>query len=96
MRLPISISQIFHFGISQYGIQPIGMKKSIHTDEQALFVKRLRKARLDSGLTQAEAAEKLGASQSWISKIELGELRVDAISLNRIAKLYGKAVTYFL
>ncbi len=72
------------------------MKKSIHTDEQAMFVKRLRKARMEAGLTQVEAAAKLGASQSWISKIELGELRVDAISLNRIAKLYGKPVSYFL
>ena len=72
------------------------MKKSIHTNERAVFVKRLKKARLDSGLTQAEVAEKLGSSQSWVSKIELGELRVEAIWLNKLAKLYGKSVGYFL
>jgi transcriptional regulator with XRE-family HTH domain len=72
------------------------MKKSIHTDERAVFVKRLKKARAEAGLTQAEVAEKLGASQSWVSKIELGELRVEAIWLNRLAKLYGKNVDYFL
>ena len=72
------------------------MKKSIHTKERAGFVKRLKQARLDAGLTQTEVAEKLGSSQSWVSKIELGELRVEAIWLNRLAKLYGKKVEYFL
>lgn len=72
------------------------MKKSIHTNERAVFVKRLKQARVDAGLTQAEVADKLKCSQSWVSKIELGELRVEAIWLNRLAKLYGKSMNYFL
>ena len=72
------------------------MKKSIHTDERAGFVKRLKKARMEAGLTQAEVADELGCSQSWVSKIELGELRVEAIWLNKLAKLYRKKVEYFL
>lgn len=72
------------------------MRKSIHTDERAGFVKKLKKARMEAGLTQGEVAEKLGCSQSWVSKIELGELRVEAIWLNKLAKLYGKKVEYFL
>lgn len=72
------------------------MKKSIHTNERAVFIKRLRQARMDAGLTQADVAKKLDASQSWISKIESGELRVEAIWLTRLAKLYGKKVEYFL
>lgn len=72
------------------------MKKSIHTNERDAFVKRLKQARIDAGLTQAEVSEKLGCSQSWVSKVELGELRVEAIWLNRLAKLYGKKVEYFL
>ena len=72
------------------------MKKSIHTDERAVFVKRLKKARIEAGLTQDEVADKLGCSQSWVSKIELGELRVEAIWLNKLAKLYGKSMAYFL
>ncbi len=72
------------------------MKKSIHTNERAIFVKRLKQARLGAGLTQAEVADKLRCSQSWVSKIELGELRVEAIWLNRLAKLYGKSMNYFL
>ncbi len=72
------------------------MRKSIHTNERAVFVKRLKQARVDAGLTQTDVAEKLSCSQSWVSKIELGELRVEAIWLNRLAKLYGKSVSYFL
>ncbi len=72
------------------------MKKSIHTNERTVFVGKLKKARVEAGLTQAEVAEKLGCSQSWVSKVELGELRVEAIWLNRLAKLYGKPVSYFL
>lgn len=72
------------------------MKKSIHTKERAVFVGRLKKARLEAGLTQDQVAEKLECSQSWVSKIELGELRVEAMWLNRLAKLYGKSVSYFL
>lgn len=74
----------------------IGMKKSIHTNERAVFVKRLKQARIEAGLTQEDVADKLGCSQSWVSKIELGELRVEAIWLNRLAKLYGKKVEFFL
>ncbi len=72
------------------------MRKSIHTNERAGFVKKLKQARLEAGLSQTEVAKKLGCSQSWVSKIELGELRVEAIWLNRLAKLYGKSLSYFL
>ena len=72
------------------------MKKSIHTKERAVFVARLKKARTEAGLTQVEVANKLKCSQSWVSKVELGELRVEAIWLNRLAKLYGKSINDFL
>lgn len=61
-----------------------------------MFVRKLKEARAAAGLTQIEVAKKLGSSQSWVSKIELGELRVEAIWLNRLAKLYGKKIDYFL
>ncbi len=72
------------------------MGKSIHTKEYKIFVERLRKARLEAGLTQVEAAEKLGRPQSHISNVERGEQRVDIVELKRFARLYGKKVEYFL
>ena len=72
------------------------MKKSIHTKERAGLVKKLKQARIDAGLTQLEVAEKLKSSQSWVSKIELGELRVEVTILNQLAKLYKKDINDFL
>ena len=72
------------------------MGKSIHTNEYKVFVGRLKKARLEAGLTQVEAAKKLGRPQSHISNVETGQQRVDVVELKRFAKLYGKAVNYFL
>lgn len=73
-----------------------GMRKSIHTKEHAVFVERLKQARSDADLTQAQAAKKLGCTQSYISKIESGELRVDAVALQRIARVYRKGISYFI
>lgn len=72
------------------------MKKSVHTKEYAVFVDRLKKARIESGLTQAEVAKKLGRPQSHISNVESGQQRVDVIELKRFAKIYRKDTSYFL
>jgi transcriptional regulator with XRE-family HTH domain len=72
------------------------MSKSIQTREYAYFVERLRKARLDAGLTQLQVAKKIGRLQSHISNIESGQQRVDVIELKRFAKLYKKSINYFI
>ncbi|MBY0473110.1 helix-turn-helix transcriptional regulator [Patescibacteria group bacterium] len=72
------------------------MDKSIHSNEYKVVLLRLKKARMEAGLTQVQVADKLGHHQSYISKIESGERRVDVVELNRIAKLYGKKVNHFL
>ena len=72
------------------------MTKALHTDGYERFKERLKEAREQSGLTQTEVAKKLGLPQSYVSKIESGERRVDAVELERLAKIYGKSVNYFL
>jgi transcriptional regulator with XRE-family HTH domain len=72
------------------------MQKSIHSGEYKTVVKKLREARDNAKLTQAEAAGKLGKPQSYISKIERGERRVDVVELARFAKEYGKNIEWFL
>lgn len=72
------------------------MEKSIHTKEYRIFVERLKKARIEAGLTQVQAAKKLGRPQSHISNVETGQQRVDIIELKRFAKLYGKSISYFV
>jgi transcriptional regulator with XRE-family HTH domain len=60
------------------------------------FVQKLRQARLDANLTQVEAGKKLKKPQAYISKIERGERRVDAVELDELAKVYNKDVAYFI
>ncbi|MBI3638141.1 helix-turn-helix transcriptional regulator [Candidatus Wolfebacteria bacterium] len=55
-----------------------------------------RNARLEAGLTQVQVAKKLDRPQSHISNIELGQQRIDVVELKRFAKMYKKAVNYFL
>ena len=43
-----------------------------------------------------EVAEKLGRTQSYISKVEAGQLRLDLIQLGEFAKLYKKNLSYFV
>ncbi|HML96604.1 MAG TPA: helix-turn-helix transcriptional regulator [Thermodesulfobacteriota bacterium] len=49
----------------------------------------LRKARKKAGLTQKELGEKTGIPQSHISRIEKGEVDIQASSLVGIARVLG-------
>jgi transcriptional regulator with XRE-family HTH domain len=61
--------------------------RSSRTDDRQLSILRdiLRDARIDAGLTQAELAQDLGAGQSFVSKYESGERRLDVAEVRRIA-----------
>lgn len=64
------------------------------TDEQD-FLRRLRQARRDAKLTQVEVARRLKRSQSFVTKAETGERRLDVVELRAFARIYGKRVSYF-
>lgn len=55
------------------------MAKSLHTQEYKIFRKYLAKVRDDRGFTQTGLAEILGKPQSFVSKYESGERRLDVI-----------------
>ena len=59
-------------------------EKSIYTDEYALVLKLLIAARKESGVTQVELAERLGQTQSFVSKVERGDRRLDIVQLRTI------------
>lgn len=71
------------------------MTRSIYTNEYKNVIKKLRKARNEAGLMQVDVAEKLKKPQSYISKIERGERRVDIAELSILAKIYKKSLEYF-
>ena len=70
--------------------------KPIHTPEYKRMRERLREAREAAAMTQEKVAEHLGKPQSFVSKVETGERRIDPTELEKFAKLYGKPVTFFL
>jgi len=72
------------------------MTKTIFSKEHKTLIERLKKARKDNGLDQSEVAGLLGKTQSYISKIEAGQRRIDIVALKGFAKLYNKDINYFL
>jgi len=72
------------------------MDKTIKTKEYARFIEKLRKARLEAGLRQIEVAKKVKRPQSYISRVESGEYRLDILEVKKFAKLYKKNINYFL
>ena len=72
------------------------MLKTIHSKQHKIIVERLRSARLEAGLTQADAARRLRVQQSYISRCESGDHRLDVVELNTFARLYKKTLEYFL
>ncbi len=67
-----------------------------HAKRYALFLKRLKQARHDAGLTQVETSRLLGITQSMLSKCERGERRLDVVELEAFARIYKKPITYFV
>jgi transcriptional regulator with XRE-family HTH domain len=56
----------------------------------------LRQIRLDANLTQLQLAEKIGQTQSYVSKYESGEQRLDLIELEAVCKAIGITLTVFV
>ncbi len=72
------------------------MVDTIRSKEYADFVGRLRKARLEAGLRQIDVSKKLKRTQSYVSRVEMGEQRLDILELKKFAQLYKKDINYFI
>ena len=71
------------------------MEKSIHTDEYAALLALLRETRRAAGVTQVQLAVRLGETQSQLSKLERGEVRLDVIELRTILLALGTTLPAF-
>jgi transcriptional regulator with XRE-family HTH domain len=56
----------------------------------------LRQVRLDASLTQSQVAEKIGQTQSYVSKYEHGEQRLDLIELEAVCNAVGISLSDFV
>lgn len=62
------------------------MPKSVFSEEYERFRQLLIKARKVANLTQTELSAKLSRPQSYVSKYERGERRLDLIEFLEVAK----------
>lgn len=69
---------------------------SAYSPRYQAFLERLRAARLEAGLTQQQVARRLKKAQSFVSKCETGERRVDVVELAEFARIYGKPLDWYL
>jgi len=72
------------------------MSKSIFTKDYKEIINRLKQARIDAGLSQQAVAAQLGKPQSYVSKIELKERRLDVAEVKKFAEIYKKNISYFI
>ncbi|MCR4285599.1 MAG: helix-turn-helix domain-containing protein [Candidatus Kaiserbacteria bacterium] len=72
------------------------MPRAIYTKDHNEIAERLKTARIEIGLGQVDVAEKLGRTQSYVSKIESGQRRFDVLQLKEFAKLYKKPLDFFV
>lgn len=71
------------------------MDKSIYTTEYTLFLALLRGAREEVGVSQTKLAEALGVTQTFISKCERGERRLDVVELHKWCRCLGLELDQF-
>lgn len=72
------------------------MQKSTFTPEYAAFCKLLREHRERAGLSQVELAKKIDETQSYVSKVERGERRIDLIQLRFFCMALGVGLGRFV
>lgn len=61
--------------------------KSVYTERYGAFLSLVVSARRNADLTQQELADQLGRPQSYVSKYERGERRLDVIEFLDIVKI---------
>jgi len=72
------------------------MQKTVIAKEYSFLLRQLRAARKQKGLTQEQMARKLRESQSFISKCERGERRLDVVELRTWCGALGVPFLVFL
>ena len=71
------------------------MKKVKNNLAQEILQKTLKEIRLRNNLKQTDLAEKLKLPQSFVSKYECGDRKLDMVELNSVCKALGLSLTSF-
>lgn len=66
------------------------MKKSIHSDEYEIVLKKLTEMRESAGMSQRDLAAKLDRENSFVWRIEHGERRLDVVEFFWVCEALGQ------
>ena len=69
---------------------------TLRSKERRILLELLKESRLNAGLRQVDLAQKIGVSQSRISKYELGERRLDFLEMREICCALGLSLGKFV
>ena len=72
------------------------MPSSLHSHQYNIFRSLLITARQESGLTQTQIAQQLSKPQSFVSKYERGERRLDFAEFIELAGILGIDIGIFV
>jgi len=72
------------------------MEKIIYSEDHKYLIGQLKKAREELRLGQKQVAKLLGKTQSYVSKIESGQRKIDVVQLKIFGQIYKKDVEYFV
>lgn len=71
------------------------MEKNLYTLRQRVLLDELRTVRQEAGLRQDDVAQTLGRPQSFVSKYESGERRLDVLELLDVCQALGLSLSDF-
>ena len=72
------------------------MPKACRLSAQEQLQALLRQLRTEAGLTQTDVAQRLGQPQSFVSKYESGERRLDILELREVCQVIGISLPEFI
>ncbi|MDX1947277.1 MAG: helix-turn-helix transcriptional regulator [Pirellulaceae bacterium] len=72
------------------------MEKTIASPAQAQLCRLLKQVRRGAGLNQVDLAQRLGEPQSFVSRYETGQQRLDLLELRQVCRALGLSLTEFV
>ena len=72
------------------------MKNKVYVAQLSRLVSLLREIRIEAGLTQVELAMHIGRDQTFVSKYERGQRRLDVLEVREICQVVGISLEEFV